>query len=71
MGKPRNLVKPGTWSTDLGEAFSWLVRLRGTGDYGGRIHVPLSEAQEAVDKARRILQAVRDTSPDFFTKPAR
>jgi hypothetical protein len=42
-------------------AFSWLVRLRRTGDYGGRMHVSLDEAQEAVDKTRRILQAVRTT----------
>lgn len=58
----RNLVKPGTWPVDLGAAFSWLVRLRRTGDYGGTKHVSPDEAREAVDKARRILQAVRDTS---------
>ena len=62
----RDLVKPGTWPEDLGEAFSWLVRLRRTGDYGGGIHVSPDEAQEAVDKARRILQAVQDTSPEPF-----
>jgi len=62
----RTLVKPGTWPADLGSTFSWLVRLRRTGDYGGRRHVSPDEAQEAVDKARRILQAVRDTSPEPF-----
>jgi uncharacterized protein (UPF0332 family) len=64
----RDLVKPGTWSTDLGGAFSELVRLRRTGDYGGQLHVSLDEAREAVNKARRIVQTIRDANPDF-TKP--
>ena len=46
------------WSKALWFAFSWLVRLRRTGDYGGSMHVSPDEAQEAVDKARSILQAV-------------
>lgn len=60
----RDLVRAQMWAVDLGAAFSWLVRLRRTGDYGGSMHVSLDEAQEAVDKARRILQAVRTTSPE-------
>ncbi|HEV8718668.1 MAG TPA: HEPN domain-containing protein [Candidatus Binatia bacterium] len=67
----RDLVKPGMWTVDMGATFSELVRLRRTGDYGGRIHVSQDEAQEAVNKARCILQAVQDTNPDFFTKPDR
>ena len=62
----RDLVQAKIWSVDLGADFSWLVRLRRTGDYGGRMHVSLDEAQEAVDKARRILQVVRTTSPEPF-----
>jgi uncharacterized protein (UPF0332 family) len=64
----RDLVNQKLWSTDLGEAFSELVRLRRTGDYGGRIHVPSDEAEAAVNKARRILQAVHDASPQDFPK---
>ena len=60
----RDLVHAHMWSVELGAAFSWLVRLRRTGDYGGNMHVSLDEAQGAVDKARRILQAVRTTSPE-------
>jgi uncharacterized protein (UPF0332 family) len=60
----RDLVHSKTWSTELGAAFSWLVRLRRTGDYGGSMHVSLDEAQEAVEKARSILSAVRTTSPE-------
>jgi uncharacterized protein (UPF0332 family) len=60
----RDLVRTQMWAVDLGAAFSWLVRLRRTGDYGGSMHVSLDEAQEAVDKARQILRAVRTTSPE-------
>jgi uncharacterized protein (UPF0332 family) len=60
----RDLVHAHVWSVELGAAFSWLVRLRRTGDYGGSMHVSPDEAQEAVDKARSILQAVRTTSPE-------
>ena len=60
----RDLVQSKTWSVDLGAAFSWLVRLRRTGDYGGSMHVSLDEAQEAVEKARSILHAVRTTSQE-------
>ena len=39
------------WSEAVRSAFSWLVRLPRTGDYGGSMHVLLDEVQEAVDKA--------------------
>ena len=65
----RDLVNQKLWPADLGEAFSELVRLRRTGDYGGRTHVPSDEAEEAVNKARRILQAVHDASPQDFPEP--
>ena len=54
------------WSEAVRPIFSWLVRLRRTGDYGGSMHVSLDEAQDSVDKARRILRAVRTTSPEPF-----
>jgi hypothetical protein len=57
-------VQAKTWSVDLGASFSWRVRLRRTGDYGGSMHVSPDEAKEAVDKARSILQAVRTVSPE-------
>ncbi len=63
----RLLVKPGTWPAELGTAFSWLARLRRTGDYGGGIHVAQSEAREAVDKASRLLQAVHEANPESFS----
>ncbi len=62
----RDLVKSGIWSADLGSAFSWLVGLRKTGDYGIGVHVSQEEGIDAVNKAARILQAVRDSSPERF-----
>ena len=62
----RELVNSGTWAEDLGAAFSWLVRARNTGDYGRGMHVSTDEAQEAVDRAAHILQAVRESSPEPF-----
>ena len=62
----RDLVKAGIWSDDLGSAFSWLVGLRKTGDYGMGIHVTPEEAEEAVRKAGQILKAVREAGPERF-----
>jgi uncharacterized protein (UPF0332 family) len=64
----RNLVNAGTWPVELGATFSWLVRMRNTGDYGRGIHVSADEAKEAVEKADRILKAVRDASPEAFSE---
>ena len=57
----RDLVKSGRWDPSLGRAYSELVILRQTGDYGGGTHVSAEEAGEAVAKAPRILEAVHPT----------
>ena len=62
----RDLVKTGIWTEHLGSAFSWLAGLRKTGDYIIGVHVSPEEAEEAVRKADRMLQAVRDSSPEPF-----
>jgi uncharacterized protein (UPF0332 family) len=64
----RDLVKSGRWSVERGKDYSHLFELRSTGDYGGALHVSDEEAAEAVEAARRILQAVQDANPDFVTK---
>lgn len=63
----RDLVRTGRWPTELGEDYAFLLRLRSTGDYGGHMHVSPEEADDAVRAARRILQAVRQASPQSFT----
>lgn len=60
----RDLVKPGLWPVEVGAAFSWLVSLRYTGDYGGQEHVLPEDARIAVERARLILEAVRNTASE-------
>lgn len=55
----RDLVKTGEWTTGLGAAYSSLVSLRSTGDYGGGLHVDISAAETAFKKALSIIEAVR------------
>ena len=57
----RDLVRTGIWSKPLGADYSFLHRLRKAGDYGGQMHVSEKSAEEAVEAARRILEAVRNT----------
>ncbi len=64
----RDLVREGLWPTELGREYSFLLRLRATSDYGGGTHVSNDEAVEAVEAAHRILQAVRNTSPEAFSE---
>ncbi len=63
-----DLVKTGRWSRDLGEDYSVLRRLRGTGDYGGSKHVSPEGAADGIERAGRILDAVRRASPDVFCR---
>lgn len=58
----RDLVRKGLWVASLGEDFSALSQLRYTGDYGGEEHVTAEEAEKAVGKAQRILQAARQAA---------
>jgi len=62
----RDLVNTGRWSKDMGADYSWLVRLRYTGDYGGEEHVTFEDANEAAGKALRILKTVSETSSGTF-----
>ena len=61
----RDLVKAGRWPTERGEDYSFLLRLRETGDYGGSQHVSADEATEAVATAKRITELVLETHPEF------
>ena len=61
----RDLVKTGQWAAKMGEDYSYLLRLRETGDYGGGTHVTADEAKEAIAVAKRILDAVRSVHPEL------
>jgi len=61
----RDLVKTGRWPTERGEDYSFLLRLRETGDYGGSQHVSADEAAEAVVTAGRIAELVLEAHPEL------
>ena len=61
----RDLVKAGAWSVELGQDYSSLVELREIGDYGGSTHVSEEDAKEAIETARRILEAVGRAFPQL------
>src|SRR6266705_6497112 len=56
----RDLVKTGRWPVERGKDYSLLFELRSTGEYGGADHVSDEDAADALEAARRILQAVHD-----------
>lgn len=61
----RDLVKHGLWPVELGQDYDFLLALRETGDYGGRLHVSRSDAEQAISKAKRILDVVRSSLCDL------
>lgn len=61
----RDLVKTGRWPVERGEDYSFLLRLRETGDYGGSRHVSGDEADEAIVAAKRIIELVRKAHPEL------
>ena len=61
----RDLVKAGEWSVELGQDYRSLLGLRNIGDYGRAEHVKPEEAQAAVEAAKRIVEAVRETRAEF------
>jgi uncharacterized protein (UPF0332 family) len=63
----RDLVKAGIWASELGEKYSMLAEMRGTGDYGTLDHVSDGEARNAVQAADDILRAVARADPREFT----
>lgn len=60
----RDLVQGGLWPQALGADYSFLLRMRDTGDYGGARHVSVEEAEEAVAAARRIIATVKKDIPE-------
>ncbi len=64
----RDLVLAGRWTKELGADYSYLHRLRNTGDYGGQTHVSISDATQSIECAKRILKAVHQPHPAVFIK---
>lgn len=64
----RDLIQTGIWERELGEGYSFLRKLRQTGDYGLNVHVSTDEAENALQTSKLILQAVQNQQPEFFRK---
>ena len=61
----RDLLNTGAVAAPLGPAYRSLRRLRETGDYGGLEHVTPEQASQAVQAARRIIQAIGELCPEL------
>jgi uncharacterized protein (UPF0332 family) len=55
----KTLVKPGIVSQDIGKKLNRLFELRSIGDYGMMVHVPLPDAEKAVQDAQEIVTVLR------------
>jgi uncharacterized protein (UPF0332 family) len=63
----RDLVLAQKWSRELGADYSFLSQLRKTGDYGGNAHVSTEAARNALNAAKRILDASRKLAGKILT----
>jgi uncharacterized protein (UPF0332 family) len=62
----RELVKAGRWSLELGARYDWLMTLRHVGDYAAERRVPVEDAREAIQWARRFVEAVHELDAVTF-----
>lgn len=62
----RDLVKTGVLPAELGKAYSRLLEMRSTGDYGETERVAPEDAAKAVSVAHDLLAAVAKTDPGAF-----
>ena len=61
----KDLVKSGRWPASLGSDYRSLRILRNTGDYGGLEHVTREQAGQAIQAARRVIEGVKGSCPEF------
>ena len=59
----KELIKSGRLPAQLSGDYRTIRSLRETGDYGGFEHVTGEQAEQAVQAAQRILQAIRQICP--------
>lgn len=55
----QHFVKEDRLDTQSGKNLNWLFELRSVGDYGGSVHVPRDEAEDAIAVAQRFLSKVQ------------
>ena len=57
----RYVVKTGEVPEECGKIIGELFELRGIADYGGTEHVDSEAAEDAIEKAERFVQAIRES----------
>jgi uncharacterized protein (UPF0332 family) len=55
----QHYVKPGRLHRELGKSLNQLFELRGTGDYGGMVHVSQEEVNRAIELASEFLRTIK------------
>ncbi len=55
----QQFIKTGRLEKEFGQNLNWLFELRSIGDYGVTVHVPKTDAEQAISAARSFLQKVR------------
>jgi len=63
----RDLVRPGRVPVTFGASYSRLRELRMVGDYGGKDHIKPEDAEDAIARARSMLDALRQLSAGAFS----
>ena len=61
----RELIRPGQWPTELGQAYDFLMDMREIGDYGGLVQVSQDDAKMSLEKAAAIVEEVKRTCPEL------
>jgi uncharacterized protein len=62
----RDLVRPGRVPVAFGASYSRLRELRMVGDYGGSDHIKPADAEDALERARSMLDELGRLSRDAF-----
>jgi uncharacterized protein (UPF0332 family) len=65
----RDFVNTGKWNTELGANYSKLFAFRLVGDYGNMLRVAQKQAENAIEYALSILEAVSKERPNLFALP--
>jgi uncharacterized protein (UPF0332 family) len=55
----QQFIKTGRLEKEFGQNLNWLFELRSIGDYGVTVHVPKTDAEQAISAARSFVQKVR------------
>ena len=61
----RDLIQSGEWPQEFSQAYDMLLEAREVADYGGVQRVAVHAAAQAVERARRIIDFVKQSCPEL------